>query len=113
MRPHEEESVRDEAWPQGLHYVSDYLDVTGGGALLAQVDAAEWSTTISRRVQHYGLEYDYRRAAMREDVEPEPLPGWLAPLASRLEREGHFARAPDQVIVNEYEQGQGLSLIHI
>jgi alkylated DNA repair dioxygenase AlkB len=35
--------------------------------------------------------------------------GQAAPLAARLAAEGVFARPPDQVIVNEYQPGQGIA----
>jgi alkylated DNA repair dioxygenase AlkB len=38
-----------------------------------------------------------------------PLPDWLAPLATRLHREGLFSEIPDQAIINEYLPGQGIS----
>ena len=37
------------------------------------------------------------------------LPEWLRGLAHRLNREGFFSQVPDQVIVNEYEPGQGIA----
>jgi alkylated DNA repair dioxygenase AlkB len=38
-----------------------------------------------------------------------PLPAWAQPLAARLVTEGHMPATPDQVIVNEYEPGQGIT----
>ena len=38
-----------------------------------------------------------------------PLPAWAQPLAVRLVAEGQMAAAPDQLIVNEYEPGQGIT----
>ena len=38
-----------------------------------------------------------------------PLPDWLSPLCKRLLCDGYFSRHPDQVIVNEYLPGQGIS----
>jgi alkylated DNA repair dioxygenase AlkB len=37
------------------------------------------------------------------------LPAWAAALAVRLRDEGWFPRVPDQLIVNEYQPGQGIS----
>ena len=37
------------------------------------------------------------------------LPDWLTPLSIRLFKEGYFDKMPDQVIVNEYEPGQGIT----
>ena len=38
-----------------------------------------------------------------------PLPGWAAGLAASLYGESHTDRPADQVIVNEYLPGQGIS----
>ncbi len=38
-----------------------------------------------------------------------PIPGWAEPLTRRLFAEGHTGRPADQVIVNEYLPGQGIS----
>ena len=38
-----------------------------------------------------------------------PLPAWALPLAARLVADGHMPAAPDQLIVNEYQPGQGIT----
>ena len=38
-----------------------------------------------------------------------PLPEWLSEIAEDLERAGHFASRPEQVIINEYLPGQGIA----
>jgi len=38
-----------------------------------------------------------------------PLPQWVLPLVQRLCSEGIFSTPPDQLIVNEYEPGQGIA----
>src|SRR5437867_419261 len=42
----------------GLIYLPDWLDHIDQPALLANIDAAHWSTELRRRVQHYGHKYD-------------------------------------------------------
>nr|WP_317057829.1 alpha-ketoglutarate-dependent dioxygenase AlkB [Roseovarius sp. W115]MDV2928832.1 alpha-ketoglutarate-dependent dioxygenase AlkB [Roseovarius sp. W115] len=64
---------------------------------------------MKRRVQHYGYRYDYKaRQARREDF-LGPLPDLFQHLAERLTSEGQFQTVPDQVIINEYQPGQGIS----
>ncbi|MFI0349496.1 alpha-ketoglutarate-dependent dioxygenase AlkB [Actinomadura sp. 9N407] len=76
--------------------------------LAADIDAAPWSSQLRRRVQHYGHRYDYGRRGVDGTPAP-PLPGWALTLAQRLYEDGPFDRPPDQVIVNEYLPGQGIS----
>lgn len=77
--------------------------------LLAAVDAADWRTDLQRRVQHYGWRYDYRERRVAADMRIGPLPDWLAPVVSSVGDVPEFQRRPDQVIVNEYLPGQGIS----
>jgi alkylated DNA repair dioxygenase AlkB len=86
----------------GLLYTPDWIAPDEERALLAAIDASAWSTELRRRVQHYGVRYDYTSRAVAAG-ERTPLPLWAAPLTARLDF------APDQVIVNEYEPGQGIS----
>jgi alkylated DNA repair dioxygenase AlkB len=93
----------------GLGYISGYLTAAEHAAAMACVEAALWLSVLKRRVQHYGYRYDYTRRVANEDLYLGSLPGWAADLAARLAGEGHAPAVSDQVIVNEYEPGQGIS----
>lgn len=92
----------------GLTYTPAYLDAAAESSLLEAVDASPWLDTLKRRVQHYGYRYDYKARRVDAGAYLGPLPEWARPLADRLVSEGHTA-APDQLIVNEYEPGQGIA----
>jgi alkylated DNA repair dioxygenase AlkB len=92
----------------GLLSVPRWLDEDGQRSLMADIDAASWASPLRRRVQHYGHRYDYGSRGVDGAPAP-PLPAWAVTLAERLHRDGHFGRRPDQVIVNEYLPGQGIS----
>lgn len=93
----------------GLSYVPRYIDEAEEAELVAAIDASPWRHDLKRRVQHYGYRYDYRARAASESDYLGPLPDWLTPLCQRLVEEGYFQTAPDQVIVNEYQPGQGIA----
>lgn len=98
-----------DEWPDGLTYLENYIQEDEAVKLVHEIDAAPWRTDLKRRVQHYGYRYDYKaRQARREDYLGS-LPDLLQHLAERLTSEGHFQAVPDQVIVNEYLPGQGIS----
>jgi len=98
-----------DEWPDGLTYLESYISEDEADRLVQEIDAAPWRTDLKRRVQHYGYRYDYKaRQAQREDY-LGPLPALFHQLAERLTSEGHFQSMPDQVIVNEYQPGQGIS----
>ncbi|MFE9098736.1 alpha-ketoglutarate-dependent dioxygenase AlkB [Streptomyces sp. NPDC007264] len=97
----------------GLRYVPGWLGPDAGRVLLSRIDAAEWSGELRRRVQHYGHRYDYGRRSVAADAQAgtaaPPLPPWAREPAARLVEEGFMDQAADQVIVNEYQPGQGIS----
>jgi len=93
----------------GLKYVAGYVTGPDEAALLAAVDAEPWRGDLKRRVQHYGYRYDYTARTVDASMYLGPLPAWAQPLAARLVADGHMAAEPDQLIVNEYEPGQGIS----
>jgi alkylated DNA repair dioxygenase AlkB len=102
-------SLFQDEWPEGLTYLENYIPEDEADRLVQEIDAAPWRTDLKRRVQHYGYRYDYKaRQARREDY-LGPLPELFQGLAERLTAERHFQTVPDQVIVNEYQPGQGIS----
>lgn len=95
--------------PSGLQYRADYLSQDEQSAYLSQVDEMPWQTDLKRRVQHYGYVYDYRRRRIDPDMYRGPLPVPAQQLAERLHEDGYIDCVPDQMIVNEYQPGQGIS----
>ncbi len=77
--------------------------------MLSVIDQHPWLADLQRRVQHYGYRYDYTARQVTADLYLGALPEWLQSLAMRLHHEGRFATLPDQVIVNEYQPGQGIA----
>lgn len=93
----------------GLRYIPNFISDVQSTTLLKLIDAQNWRTDLKRRVQHYGYIYDYRAKAISKDMKLGPLPDWLKPLADELTAQKIFKAAPDQVIINEYLPGQGIS----
>ncbi|MGW2780020.1 alpha-ketoglutarate-dependent dioxygenase AlkB [Streptomyces populi] len=97
----------------GLRYIDGWLGPDACREMLARIESEAWSTELRRRVQHYGHRYDYGRrsvaAAPRTAAAAPPLPSWALQQAVRLAREGIMDQRADQVIVNEYQPGQGIS----
>jgi alkylated DNA repair dioxygenase AlkB len=98
----------------GLFLCLNVLDVAGERALLALVDANSWSDVLKRRVQHYGFQYDYKSRNLAPAAAP-PIPDLCLELATNLRTKcGLPSTTPmerqfDQLIVNEYVPGQGIS----
>ena len=93
----------------GLRYLPDFIDTQTEAALIATIDRQPWLDDLKRRVQHYGWRYDYKARGITQDLRIGPIPDWLGGLCERLAADGIFSRVPDQVIINEYLPGQGIS----
>ena len=98
-----------DEWPDGLIFLENYIQEDEAERLVREIDAAPWRIDLKRRVQHYGYRYDYKARTARREDHLGPLPGLFQQLAERLTSEGHFQAVPDQVIINEYQPGQGIS----
>jgi alkylated DNA repair dioxygenase AlkB len=95
--------------PPGARLIRDFVSAKAAERLLAAIDASTWRADMKRRVQHYGWRYDYRERRVTEEMRLGPLPEWLLPTAEVVGDMPDFGRRPDQVIVNEYLPGQGIS----
>jgi alkylated DNA repair dioxygenase AlkB len=92
-----------------LRYAPDYITAQEQADLLAIIDCQPWITDLKRRVQHYGYRYDYKSRSVDPSMFLGPLPDWVAALAGRLHAEGFAPKRLDQLIVNEYQPGQGIA----
>ncbi|MBI1326296.1 MAG: alpha-ketoglutarate-dependent dioxygenase AlkB [Alphaproteobacteria bacterium] len=94
---------------EGLQYLPDYITGDNEATLIQAIDSQPWITDLKRRVQHYGYRYDYKARAVNADAYLGELPEWLQALTQQLYTDKIFSELPDQVIVNEYMSGQGIS----
>lgn len=90
----------------GLVYLPNYLHPEEHDLLFQSIDEERWSTELKRRVQHYGYKYDYRKRSIDPSM-AVPMPRWAQKFAARLA--AYMPKQPDQIIVNEYLPGQGIS----
>ncbi|NBX65628.1 MAG: alpha-ketoglutarate-dependent dioxygenase AlkB [Proteobacteria bacterium] len=102
----EEESILTIS---GLSYASNFVTAEEQIHLIEKINQGSWINDLKRRVQHYGYKYDYKARTVSRDAYIGALPKWIEPIARRLYQKGFFNTVPDQVIVNEYEPGQGIS----
>jgi alkylated DNA repair dioxygenase AlkB len=93
----------------GLSVLPEYVSEKMSQELLSSIDSQPWRHDLKRRAQHYGYRYDYKARQVSPDSYLGPLPDWGNQLAKQMVQERFFERAPDQIIVNEYLPGQGIS----
>lgn len=93
----------------GLKYIENYISEDEQEELLAHVNEGLWLEDLRRRVQHYGFKYNYKARKVDMSMCVGELPKWLKELSVKLYQEDYMPEVADQVIINEYEPGQGIS----
>lgn len=103
------EIIQDAENVPGLIQARHCWTATEQQVLLDEVDARPWLEDLKRRVQHYGYKYDYRARRVDHTMYIDELPDFAVGVAQRLLDNHLIERMPDQMIVNEYVPGQGIS----
>ncbi len=93
----------------GLQYIPDYINDKLHNRLLEVINDAPWRTDLKRRVQHYGYIYDYKSRKIDTEMYLGKLPKFCQFFAEKFYEEKLFDKIPDQVIINEYQPGQGIA----
>lgn len=91
----------------GLNYIKNFISEEEEEFLVKFIDSNLWDVSISRRTQHYGYLYSYKKKAMPEKT--TPIPKEFDFLTKRLQDNFIISEIPDQIIINEYLPGQGIS----
>lgn len=100
---------RDYLGIPGLGYHRSFLPEAEQERLLREINSRPWRDDLKRRVQHYGYKYDYKARAIDHSMYVGPLPPFAIEVARLLMTQGLIDEMPDQLIVNEYEPGQGIT----
>ena len=97
----------DKKMITGLYYIDNFLSDKEEKDLIDFINDQQWNTSLKRKTQHYGYEYNYNSTKLSRTTEiPEKFKEIIEKLNSIdiLKNYGF-----DQVLVNEYEPGQGIS----
>ncbi|XP_062073004.1 alkylated DNA repair protein ALKBH8 homolog isoform X3 [Humulus lupulus] len=97
----------------GLYLLHDFVSLEEERELIAAVDEMPWNNLSKRRVQHYGYEFCYETRNINAKKKLGELPSFICPVLKKLSM---FAKLDipahivlDQLTVNEYPLGVGLS----
>ncbi len=93
----------------GLSYIPNFIDKNTEDELIQIIDEQSWKNDLKRRVQHYGYAYGYKDRNVTSYSKLGDIPQWLKVYCKKLRDREFFEQIPDQVIVNEYQIGQGIS----
>jgi alkylated DNA repair dioxygenase AlkB len=92
--------------PSNIYYQENVLTPELEEEVISWLDQHAWSTQLKRRTQQYGYAYNYNSRSVN-NAEIEPISGPLQIIADWLQTNG--VMNPQQCIVNEYTQTQGIS----
>jgi alkylated DNA repair dioxygenase AlkB len=94
----------------GLLFSPDFISEKQEKFILLKINEEKWDTTLARRTQQYGYRYDYNSLSrnLSTDFAPE-IPKYCNIVINKLLSEKLIETPPDQLIVNEYTPGQGIS----
>jgi len=95
---------------EGLKLIPEFISKEEEFMLLEAIDSSTWLQDLQRRVQHYGYKYDYRARRIDPSFHIGQLPEWSMVIAKRIEDEGTIDYKLDQLIINDYEPGQGIAM---
>lgn len=98
----------------GLYLFHDFVTLQQEQELLAAVDERPWKHLSKRRVQHYGFEFCYQTRNVNSKQQLGELPSFVSPLLEKMSMFQKLDGIPadialDQLTVNEYPPGVGLS----
>ncbi|KAK1372438.1 alkylated DNA repair protein alkB-like [Heracleum sosnowskyi] len=97
----------------GICLIHDFITIEEEKELLAAVDSRPWKSLAKRRVQHYGYEFCYSTRNVNTNQHLGELPSFLSPVLDRIssfeELSNTLETSLDQLTVNEYPPGVGLS----
>lgn len=98
--------IVDQPKIKGLEYIPDFISTEEEVELIKLIDNQSWLNDLKRRVQHYGWKYNYTARKVDSSMRLGKLPDWLEKYLNRFKaKDIDF----DQVIINEYLPGQGIS----
>ena len=84
----------------GLLYIPDFVSNDEETDLMNAIEGGIWDTTLRRRVQHFGLRYDYTSKSVDQSAAIEPLPQFMTAVAKQIEDTTLFSTPPNQCIAN-------------
>lgn len=91
----------------GLFLYPDFINHQQENQLLEAIDQQTWIVDYSRRLQYYGyrneLEEPYNLIPFQVALPPE-----IQKFSEQIMEQGLIKQMPDQVIINEYNPGEGI-----
>ncbi|VDO40736.1 unnamed protein product [Onchocerca flexuosa] len=96
--------------PNNLWLLPDFITADEEAVLITVIQdyMPSGKTLKSRKVIHFGFEFNYDDNMACEHPSPNSIPSACQPIIDRMLDAGIFREKPDQVTVNIYEPGNGI-----
>jgi alkylated DNA repair dioxygenase AlkB len=101
--------IDDSKVIKGLLVINSFITKEEEKKLLGDINKQTWLNDLKRRVQHYGYKYDYKTKLITDENFLGKLPSFCEFVLERVKEQKLIKVEPDQLIVNEYLPGQGIS----
>jgi alkylated DNA repair dioxygenase AlkB len=114
LKPKITYDIKEHDKIKGLYICENIITDEEENILLQNVNNQNWLNDLSRRVQHYGYKYDYKKRRIDKKDYVGELPDWTNYLTNRIYKIIKDNKLlnydqPDQLIINEYKSSQGIS----
>jgi alkylated DNA repair dioxygenase AlkB len=94
----------------GLNLLYDFVSTKEELKLIEAIDNSPWLDDLKRKVQHYGFKYDYKLRRIDESLRIGDLPIWCNDVTKKFLEVVNIFDSVDQLIINNYEPGQGIAM---
>lgn len=95
-----------------LTLIENYISEEQEKELIEIINKNPYNKSLKRYTQHYGYTYNYRSRSITDDDYLGDIPDWLNNLATKILNDNYISKLPDQVIINRYLPGEGISAYH-
>jgi alkylated DNA repair dioxygenase AlkB len=93
----------------GMKYIANFLNEEEEKELLWQIETEKWQNDLKRQVQHFGYKYDYSKKLVDKSMKIENIPAWSLSIIEKMRQDGVCNVDFDQLIINKYLPGEGIS----
>ena len=95
---------------EGMSLINNFITDIEEVNLLQNIYENNWDTSIKRRVQHYGIKFEYKYRKVEESKKVNFFPEWLNIIVKKLKTVNYLSNFnPNQCTINEYIPGTGIA----
>lgn len=95
---------------EGMSLINNFINDIEEINLLQHIYKNNWDTSIKRRVQHYGIKFEYKYRKIEESKPVDFFPEWLNIIVKKLKTISCLSNFnPNQCTINEYIPGTGIA----